>query len=304
MIELARQLEVGEIAEWRANVGDVAVVTGRFDILHPGNMMALRMASEHAENVCIALEADDSSERFARSLDERLEFASSLKNVAAVVVISSEAAANACQALQPYTCLRRPGTDPTPLAACATEHASRLVLVEDMPAASTRKVAEAVRTGATPIPVPADFSPCEQPVDDGDQAEQLVTVNGCFDILHIAHVRFLKQARAMGDELVVLMNSDESVRRYKGNDRPVFPASFRAAAICALRYVDGVRLFEDDTPVRILSEIQPAVHVKGGSYDPDRADHERTLVESWGGRIEFCPMVEGYSTTNWLESLE
>ena len=127
---------------------------------------------------------------------------------------------------------------------------------------------------------------------------RIVTVNGCFDLLHPGHIRFLQGAAAMGDLLLALINSDASVRRYKGDDRPLLDAGARATVLAALVHVDRVVVFEADTPIEILDRIRPAVHCKGGSYEPDRVADEKRVVESHGGRVECLPMTGAYSSTD------
>ena len=103
---------------------------------------------------------------------------------------------------------------------------------------------------------------------------------------------------------MVFLNSDDSVRRYKGNQRPVFSAEFRMQALLELESVASVRLFDGDKPLDVLAQVKPAIHAKGGTYEPERVRQEKELVESWGGRIEYCNMVEGYSTSRWIERAE
>lgn len=127
-----------------------------------------------------------------------------------------------------------------------------------------------------------------------------VTVNGCFDILHIGHLRFLTRARSMGDSLTVLLNDDDSVSRYKGPTRPVFPLAFRRMALLACEMVDEVIPFSGDEPLDVMRSLRPALHVKGGSFQESRVRSERELVESWGGRLECTPLEEGFSTSNYI----
>jgi rfaE bifunctional protein nucleotidyltransferase chain/domain/rfaE bifunctional protein kinase chain/domain len=124
----------------------------------------------------------------------------------------------------------------------------------------------------------------------------VVATGGCFDLLHAGHVRVLQQARALGDCLVVLLNSDESVRRLKGPERPLVTAADRAAVLLALGCVDAVLVFDEDTPIDALSEIRPDVWAKGGDYAV--ADlPEAPVVESWGGQAVVLPYLTGRSTT-------
>jgi len=126
--------------------------------------------------------------------------------------------------------------------------------------------------------------------------QRIVFTNGCFDLLHLGHARLLRQAAALGDFLVVGLNSDASVRRLKGPARPLNSASARAEVLSALEAVDAVTIFEEDTPLELISLICPDVLVKGGDYRPDEVVG-RAEVESAGGELVLVPLVEGHSTT-------
>src|SRR5712692_3399295 len=132
--------------------------------------------------------------------------------------------------------------------------------------------------------------------------KRLVLANGCFDLLHVGHVRSLQAAAALGDVLVVGLNSDASVRRLKGPGRPVLPEAERAELLAALECVDHVLVFPDDEPSVVLRQLQPEVHCKGAEYAPPqgRSLPERTVVEGYGGRVVFLPLDEGLSTTELL----
>ncbi len=128
-------------------------------------------------------------------------------------------------------------------------------------------------------------------------AHKVVFTNGVFDILHAGHVMYLEAARAMGDVLVVGMNTDESVRRIKGPARPVNAEQDRAFVLAALRCVDHVVLFDEDTPLNLITLIMPDVLVKGGDYTRETiigADE----VEANGGIVATIPLLDGRSTTN------
>lgn len=125
----------------------------------------------------------------------------------------------------------------------------------------------------------------------------IVTTNGVFDLLHVGHVRYLKKAKDFGDILIVAINSDKSVKRFKGEKRPIFNENDRAEILSSLLFVDFVTIFEEDTPLNILSAIKPHYHIKGGSFLQDRIESERLLVESYGGKLLTFPLEEGYSTT-------
>ena len=138
----------------------------------------------------------------------------------------------------------------------------------------------------------------------GLKGKKIVTVNGCFDILHAGHAELFARARAKGDALIVLANDDESIRALKGAGRPVFPVQHRLALLESLKPVTAAFAFSGDNPIEMLKIIKPAIHVKGGSFIEERVRNERTLVESWGGRLEFIPMVGNFSTTNIIKALK
>lgn len=131
----------------------------------------------------------------------------------------------------------------------------------------------------------------------------IVTTNGCYDILHLGHVTFLEQLRTLGDIVIVLINSDASVQGFKGSGRPVLNQNERAEILCALRSVDYVVVFDENKPLRLLSEIQPHFHVKGGSFIESRIAEEKQLIESYGGAFMTLPMLGNLSTTHFMESL-
>ncbi|MGP1347787.1 MAG: D-glycero-beta-D-manno-heptose 1-phosphate adenylyltransferase [Phycisphaerales bacterium] len=134
------------------------------------------------------------------------------------------------------------------------------------------------------------------------EGKTVVFTNGCFDILHAGHVTMLREARALGDFLIVGLNSDDSVRRLKGADRPVHHAQDRAAVLGELRSVDIVVEFEDDTPIPLLEALRPDVLVKGGDYTKESVvGHE--IVEAHGGRVEIVSILSGRSTTRAIERL-
>ncbi|MBC7471105.1 MAG: D-glycero-beta-D-manno-heptose 1-phosphate adenylyltransferase [Ramlibacter sp.] len=127
--------------------------------------------------------------------------------------------------------------------------------------------------------------------------QPVVLTNGVFDVLHRGHVMYLAQARALGASLVVALNTDASARRLnKGADRPLNREQDRAAVIAALGSVDLVTWFDEDTPLELIGKLRPAVLVKGGDYDMGKLAETR-LVESYGGRAQAVPFVDGYSTT-------
>lgn len=131
---------------------------------------------------------------------------------------------------------------------------------------------------------------------------KVVFTNGCFDILHAGHVELLQAAKKLGDCLVVGINSDASVRALKGEQRPINAQGERAAVLAALQAVDAVTVFEEETPIPLLKELRPAVHVKGGDYTADELPESATIKEQ-GGEIVIVPLKAGFSTTSTLEKL-
>lgn len=127
----------------------------------------------------------------------------------------------------------------------------------------------------------------------------VVFTNGVFDLLHPGHVRYLEEARQLGDVLIVGINSDRSVRRNKGEERPILPEGERAELLAALRCVDAVVVFDEETPHAIISAIQPDVLVKGADWGPDNIVG-RDVVEARGGRVVRVQLTEGLSTTELI----
>lgn len=132
--------------------------------------------------------------------------------------------------------------------------------------------------------------------------QRLVFTNGCFDLLHVGHVRSLEQARRQGDRLLVALNSDASARRQKGRGRPIVPARRRAELVAALECVDWVVLFGEDTPLALIRSLRPDVLAKGGDWRLDQIVG-RVEVESWGGRVVRLGVVPGARTTRLVERI-
>lgn len=132
---------------------------------------------------------------------------------------------------------------------------------------------------------------------------RLVFTNGVFDLLHVGHVRYLAQARELGDALVVAINSDRTVRELKGPDRPVFDQAERAEILAALRHVSYVTIFDDVSPRSLIAKLLPDVLVKGGDYKLDEI-HGREEVEAAGGRVISLPFVDGASTTTLIKRMQ
>jgi len=134
------------------------------------------------------------------------------------------------------------------------------------------------------------------------EGKTIVTTNGCFDILHVGHVRYLQKAKKYGDILVVALNSDSSTRALKGPTRPINNQNDRAELLCALSCVDIVVLFDETSPQNLLVEIAPDIHTKGADYTIDTLPEAKAIMNV-GGRIEFIDFVEGKSTTNIIAKI-
>ncbi len=132
--------------------------------------------------------------------------------------------------------------------------------------------------------------------------QKIVFTNGCFDLIHTGHTRYLAKAKSFGDVLVVAVNSDASVRTIKGNKRPINSEADRMETLAALESVDFVTLFDEPDPYRIISELQPDVLVKGGDWPVEKIIGG-DIVEARGGRVVNVPYVEGASTTGIIEKI-
>ena len=135
------------------------------------------------------------------------------------------------------------------------------------------------------------------------EGKKIVFTNGCFDILHRGHVEYLEFARSLGDILVIGVNSDESVRRLKGPERPVNTLLDRMYILAALYMTDYITDFDEDTPYNLIKELSPHVLVKAGDYTPDTVVG-KDIVESYGGKVVIAPYVNGYSTTAILKKVK
>jgi len=134
------------------------------------------------------------------------------------------------------------------------------------------------------------------------KGKRVVLANGCFDILHVGHVRYLEAARAMGDALVVAINSDRSVRAIKGPDRPILNVDERVALVSALRCVDHVVVFDEPDVTRVLNVLQPAVHAKGTDYT-EATVPEREHVLSYGGEVRIAGDAKNHSTRDVIRRI-
>ena len=134
------------------------------------------------------------------------------------------------------------------------------------------------------------------------EGKKIVFTNGCFDLLHAGHVRLLREAKKLGDLLIVALNSDSSAREIKGPDRPILPEEERAELIAALEVVDYVTLFDEPDPLNLLRELRPNVLAKGGDWAEDKIVG-REWVESYGGKVAVIPYLKGHSTTEIIERM-
>ncbi len=134
------------------------------------------------------------------------------------------------------------------------------------------------------------------------EGKTVVTTNGCFDILHAGHVKYLEKTAEFADKTIVLLNSDKSIRSIKGEGRPINNEIDRAIVLGALKYVDYVVLFDEDSPAALLEEIKPDVHTKGADYTTETLPEADIIIKN-GGRLEFIEFVEGKSTTNTLKAI-
>lgn len=136
-----------------------------------------------------------------------------------------------------------------------------------------------------------------------DRGQSVVTTNGCFDVLHVGHVRYLTQTKTYADYSIVLLNSDKSVKSIKGEGRPINNENDRAEILCALSCVDYVVLFDEDSPGDLIGEIKPDVHTKGADYSVETLPEADIIIKN-GGRIEFITFVEGKSSSNTIEAMK
>jgi rfaE bifunctional protein nucleotidyltransferase chain/domain len=295
-------------AAWRrrlpANAGAVTVVTGTFEILQPGNLAALRHAAGLGGLLVAVVEDDGAAPSQAArggpvyALPDRLDCLSLLKSVAAVIPGRPTEASSLFKAMAPYTWVGRPLPGDGPVSETAARLAAQTPEWPFLPGCRTADIGDAVRDGRTPVRLPPRYA--EAGPVPGAGPVPAATVNGCFDILHAGHYRFLARAAELAGPVTLLVNSDASIRRYKGAGRPVFPFLFRRAALLAMRAVAEVYPFDEDEPLALLAVLKPALHIKGGSREPERVRHEEALLANWGGRVAFCPLEEGFSTSAYL----
>ncbi|MEY2482493.1 MAG: D-glycero-beta-D-manno-heptose 1-phosphate adenylyltransferase [Verrucomicrobiota bacterium] len=136
------------------------------------------------------------------------------------------------------------------------------------------------------------------------EGRKLVLTNGCFDLLHLGHIRYLQAARALGDALAVAINGDQSVRALKGEGRPLNPEADRAEIVAALECVDHVVVFPEMRATRLLETVRPSIYVKGGDYTPETLDSaERAALENMGAEVRILPFEKGQSTSALIERM-
>ncbi len=131
---------------------------------------------------------------------------------------------------------------------------------------------------------------------------KIVFTNGCFDILHKGHVKYLNNAKKLGDIFIVGINSDESIKKIKGDKRPIIPLDSRIVVLDNLKCVDIVVPFSEETPVELIKLIKPDIHVKGGDYKIEDLPESKYILE-YGGSVKIIPLIKGYSTTNIIKTV-
>ena len=135
------------------------------------------------------------------------------------------------------------------------------------------------------------------------KGKKIAFTNGCFDILHVGHVRYLREAKKTADVLVLALNSDSSVRSLKGKERPLVPEKERAEILAALEFIDFVTIFPESTPLELINYLKPDILIKGGDWaEKDVVGREE--IKEWGGRVAIIPEVVGKSTTNIVEKIK
>jgi len=135
------------------------------------------------------------------------------------------------------------------------------------------------------------------------KGKKIVFTNGCFDILHVGHTRYLKESAKQGDILIVGLNSDSSVKKLKGDTRPINNESDRAELLCELKFVDYVVIFDENTPEKLLDELKPNIYTKGADYTLETLPEAKTVIKN-GGEVKFINLIQGKSTTNVIKKIE
>ncbi|MEL1227950.1 MAG: D-glycero-beta-D-manno-heptose 1-phosphate adenylyltransferase [Candidatus Neomarinimicrobiota bacterium] len=136
-----------------------------------------------------------------------------------------------------------------------------------------------------------------------DERKKIVFTNGCFDLLHVGHIRYLAQAKKLGDFLIIGLNSDSSVKELKGEDRPINSFEDRASLLSAIESVDLVIMFEEQTPENLIKDIVPDILVKGGDYNIEDIVGYQTVMQN-GGQVKTLSFYEGYSSTNYINKIK
>ncbi len=136
-----------------------------------------------------------------------------------------------------------------------------------------------------------------------DERKKIVFTNGCFDLLHVGHIRYLAQAKKLGDFLIIGLNSDSSVKELKGEDRPINSFEDRATLLSAIESVDLVIMFEEQTPENLIKDIVPDILVKGGDYNIEDIVGYQTVMQN-GGQVKTLSFYEGYSSTNYINKIK
>lgn len=234
----------------------------------------------------------------ARSDGSVLEEKSTSKEVYDVSGAGDTVAAIACLAL----CCRTPWPFTLKLASVAAGIVIEKIGTSPITAA---ELSERLTASSSPGISPGVMSPSEArevTLKLKGEGKVVVMAGGCFDLLHIGHVTYLKQARALGDYLFVALNSDASIRKLKGEARPVVPESERAQMLAALRSVDGVVVFGGDSALDLVQALQPDFFVKGADWPLDQIV-ERTAVEAYGGQVRSIPLVEGKSSSQIISTI-
>lgn len=140
-------------------------------------------------------------------------------------------------------------------------------------------------------------------IKDDSRSGKIVFTNGCFDILHVGHIEYLAKAKELGGLLVIGLNSDASVKRLKGDQRPVNPERARATLLAALSFVDYVIVFQENTPLNLIKDLSPDYLVKGGDYKMEEIVGAEWVIKN-GGEVVIIPLTDGFSTTNVIEKLQ
>ena len=136
-----------------------------------------------------------------------------------------------------------------------------------------------------------------------EDGKKIVFTNGCFDIIHVGHIRYLSKAKELGDILIVGLNSDESVKKLKGDNRPINSFEDRAILLSSLRFVDSVIMFKEQTPDNLIKKIVPDILVKGGDYKLEDIVGYQTVIEN-GGQVKTLSFYDGYSSSNYINKIK